>query len=70
MGENPAGEAPGSGHRGFELHGQVVVDQDRPDLDPVQNHVVNVKGLGRSRASHPVVTDAAQWDGVYEALEK
>ncbi len=21
-------------------------------------------------ASHPVVTDAAQWDGVYEALEK
>ncbi len=37
--ENLAGEAPGSGHRGFELHGQVVID-------------------------------AAQWYGVYEALEK
>ncbi len=149
--ENLAGEAPGTGHRGFELHGQVVIDVDRPDLDPVQNHehvvrvghvqhVLGVKGQRvdlvalRARdvedidgalhdddkflslakvhdemirayravdwataseklagcrehgsdlplaklydiyaerlASPPVVTDAAQWDGIYEAREK
>ena len=41
----PGNLAPRSGQRGFELHGQVVVDQQR-DIEAIEGSDVDVEGLG------------------------